>query len=231
MSLPLAQGSRHEETFPTLTAPEIERLRRYGASHAYADGEKLVEIGKAGPGRVRRPVGRRRAHRARRSRPCGADRRAGSRAIPRRSRRPVGRRRAGRRDGRGRGRGAAHTARQIALPPDRRRRSGRADHARDHPPARGPHPIGRGRRRPDRTPERRGRRPPRSVSRQKWPSPALARSGDRSAGKGGHRPLCGHRRRPAACRLPGRDGARQSVRSRARPPDRIDRPLAGELRL
>ena len=52
MALPVypAQGSRHEETFPTLTAREMERLRRYGTPHKYADGEKLFETGKAVPG-------------------------------------------------------------------------------------------------------------------------------------------------------------------------------------
>ena len=50
MTLPVAKGSRYEETFPTLTAPEMERLRRYGALHKYVDGERLFETGKAIPG-------------------------------------------------------------------------------------------------------------------------------------------------------------------------------------
>jgi thioredoxin reductase (NADPH) len=50
MTLPVVNGPRHEETFPTLTAPETERLRRYGTLHKYADGERLVETGKAIPG-------------------------------------------------------------------------------------------------------------------------------------------------------------------------------------
>ena len=45
-----APGSRHEETFPTLTAREMERLRRYGTLHKYTDGEKLFASGKAVPG-------------------------------------------------------------------------------------------------------------------------------------------------------------------------------------
>ncbi len=45
-----AHGSRHEETFPTLAAREMERLRRHGTPHKYADGEKLFETGKAVPG-------------------------------------------------------------------------------------------------------------------------------------------------------------------------------------
>ena len=43
-------GPRHEETFPTLTGAEIERMRRFGAVRRYADGEKLLETGKPGPG-------------------------------------------------------------------------------------------------------------------------------------------------------------------------------------
>ena len=45
-----AQGPRYQETFPTLTDQEIDRLRRYGSSRKYSDGEKLFEAGKAGPG-------------------------------------------------------------------------------------------------------------------------------------------------------------------------------------
>ena len=33
-----------------MTAPETERLRRYGTLHKYADGERLFETGKAIPG-------------------------------------------------------------------------------------------------------------------------------------------------------------------------------------
>ena len=38
------------ETFPTLTAREMERLRRYGTPHKFADGEKLFQTGKRVPG-------------------------------------------------------------------------------------------------------------------------------------------------------------------------------------
>src|SRR5271170_2325587 len=41
---------RHGETFPILTAKEIDRLRRFGTLHRYADGEKLIETGKPNPG-------------------------------------------------------------------------------------------------------------------------------------------------------------------------------------
>ncbi len=44
------QLPRHQETFPTLTAQEIDRLRRYGTPRKYSDGEKLVEAGKISPG-------------------------------------------------------------------------------------------------------------------------------------------------------------------------------------
>ena len=41
---------RHEQTFPTLTPHEIERMRRFGELRSYRDGEALFETGKVGPG-------------------------------------------------------------------------------------------------------------------------------------------------------------------------------------
>jgi thioredoxin reductase (NADPH) len=41
---------RHEQTFPALTPPEIERMRRFGELRAYKHGEALFETGKPGPG-------------------------------------------------------------------------------------------------------------------------------------------------------------------------------------
>src|SRR5829696_614816 len=41
---------RHEQTFPTLTPHEIERMRRFGETRAYKSGEALFETGKVGPG-------------------------------------------------------------------------------------------------------------------------------------------------------------------------------------
>ena len=41
---------RHEQTFPTLTASEIERMRRFGELRSYRHGEALFETGKPGPG-------------------------------------------------------------------------------------------------------------------------------------------------------------------------------------
>jgi thioredoxin reductase (NADPH) len=41
---------RHEQTFPTLTHSEIERMRRFGELRSYKDGEALFETGKVGPG-------------------------------------------------------------------------------------------------------------------------------------------------------------------------------------
>src|SRR6187455_2804902 len=41
---------RHEQTFPSLTEPEIERMRRFGEPRSYKDGEALFETGKVGPG-------------------------------------------------------------------------------------------------------------------------------------------------------------------------------------
>jgi thioredoxin reductase (NADPH) len=49
-ALPLAMSSRHEERFPTLTAAEIARMRRFGEVRHYKDGEMLFETGKPGPG-------------------------------------------------------------------------------------------------------------------------------------------------------------------------------------
>src|SRR5579871_5632586 len=45
-----AHGPRYEETFPTLSAPEIERLRRYGSVRGFARGEKLFSTGQIGSG-------------------------------------------------------------------------------------------------------------------------------------------------------------------------------------
>jgi len=44
------RGPRYQETFPALTAQEIDRLRRYGSLRKYSDGEKLFEAGKVSPG-------------------------------------------------------------------------------------------------------------------------------------------------------------------------------------
>ena len=49
-SIGSALHPRHEQTFPTLTPKEIERMRAFGDIRKYADGEKLFETGKPGPG-------------------------------------------------------------------------------------------------------------------------------------------------------------------------------------
>src|SRR5437879_5232093 len=41
---------RHEQTFPTLTPHEIERMRRFGEPRSFKHGEALFETGKPGPG-------------------------------------------------------------------------------------------------------------------------------------------------------------------------------------
>src|SRR5580700_6305807 len=41
---------RYEQTFPTLTAQEIARMRRFGEERSYRNGEVLFETGKVGPG-------------------------------------------------------------------------------------------------------------------------------------------------------------------------------------
>ena len=47
---PAVAFPRHEQTFPTLTSQEIERMRRFGEVRRFADGEALFETGKPGPG-------------------------------------------------------------------------------------------------------------------------------------------------------------------------------------
>src|ERR1700746_1218739 len=41
---------RYEQTFPTLTPAEIDRMRRFGELKSYKHGERLFEAGKPGPG-------------------------------------------------------------------------------------------------------------------------------------------------------------------------------------
>src|SRR5580765_3435497 len=42
--------ARYEQTFPTLTPHEIDRMRRFGEQRHYKHGETLFETGKVGPG-------------------------------------------------------------------------------------------------------------------------------------------------------------------------------------
>src|SRR6478735_3165374 len=46
----MSRFTRPEQTFPTLTSAEIERMRHFGEPRNYADGELLFETGKPGPG-------------------------------------------------------------------------------------------------------------------------------------------------------------------------------------
>ena len=41
---------RYDQTFPSLTSAEIERMRRFGEIARYRDGDMLFETGKPGPG-------------------------------------------------------------------------------------------------------------------------------------------------------------------------------------
>jgi thioredoxin reductase (NADPH) len=43
-------SARYEQTFPTLTPQEIERLRRFGETRRFKNAEKMVEAGKPSPG-------------------------------------------------------------------------------------------------------------------------------------------------------------------------------------
>ena len=46
----MSRFTRPEQTFPTLTPAEIERIRHFGEVRSYEDGEFLFETGKPGPG-------------------------------------------------------------------------------------------------------------------------------------------------------------------------------------
>src|SRR6266702_1060537 len=46
----MSRFSRPEQTFPTLTPAEIERMRHFGELRSYSHGELLFETGKPGPG-------------------------------------------------------------------------------------------------------------------------------------------------------------------------------------
>jgi thioredoxin reductase (NADPH) len=46
----MSRFMRPEQTFPTLTPAEVERMRHFGEVRSYADGELLFETGKPGPG-------------------------------------------------------------------------------------------------------------------------------------------------------------------------------------
>ena len=45
-------NARFAQMFPSLTAAEIERVRRFGAQRTFRDREFLVETGKVGPGLI-----------------------------------------------------------------------------------------------------------------------------------------------------------------------------------
>lgn len=45
-------GTRFEQAFPELTAPEIDRLRRFGTPQRYACGDYLFRTGEPGPGMI-----------------------------------------------------------------------------------------------------------------------------------------------------------------------------------
>ncbi|RYH67870.1 MAG: cyclic nucleotide-binding domain-containing protein [Alcaligenaceae bacterium] len=44
------RSPRHDQTFPTLSHPEMDRMRRFGEARHYKDGEVLFETGKPAPG-------------------------------------------------------------------------------------------------------------------------------------------------------------------------------------
>ncbi len=88
---PGGQGAipRFEQTFPTLTAAEVERLRRFGQIRRFADGEALLTAGEPSPGMfviVSGPGGLGAAGRAGATDAAG---RGGARPVPRRGGDPV----------------------------------------------------------------------------------------------------------------------------------------------
>jgi len=46
----IGEASRHAQTFPSLTAREIDRIRRFGTVHHVADGERMFATGEPSPG-------------------------------------------------------------------------------------------------------------------------------------------------------------------------------------
>ena len=124
---------RHEQTFPTLTAQEIARMRRFGEDRNYHARRSAVRNRQARARHVRRAVRPCRDHPARRPRPCHAGHRSGTGAVSRRDRPAFRPRRAGRRPCRRRCRDAADSAGPAARAAGRGSRSRRAHHARADP--------------------------------------------------------------------------------------------------
>ena len=131
---------RFEDTFPTLTAAEIERLRRFGERAALRRRRGAVRGRRAGAGDVRGAARARSRHAARRARAAAAAGRAGAGAVPRRGRAALGPAGAGRRPRRGRGRGDPDAAGGPAGAARRRGGARRADHPGADPAAGGADP-------------------------------------------------------------------------------------------
>ena len=102
---------RYDETFPRLTAEEIERLRRFGARAALSRRRGAVPRRRAGAGHVHRAERAGGDQPARRLRPAAAAGRAGAGTVPRRGRAAL---RAGRRWSTAHAEGAVET---ILIPP------------------------------------------------------------------------------------------------------------------
>jgi thioredoxin reductase (NADPH) len=83
---PAAVFPRHEQTFPTLTLPEIARMRRFGETRTYRHGERRFETGKPGPGMFVVLSGDVAISQARRARPRHAGHRSGPGQFSRRDR-------------------------------------------------------------------------------------------------------------------------------------------------
>src|ERR1700722_6807508 len=236
-----ARGPRYQETFPALTAREIDRLRRYGSVRKYSDGEKLFEAGKISPGMfvVLKGV-------------VALTQRDGLGHLAPIVEQGEGQfladvgqlsTRATLVDGTAEG-----DVETLLIPTEGLRALlvAEADLGerimralilrRGGPPpggAGGAGVVGSARARgcADRLCRRRGRDPTRGLSDQKRLSAPFARSGPRPRGHRGDRPLHGCRRRIASRDLSRRLGAWQSIGSGCVTPDRLDGAVAIEFRL
>ena len=183
--MPAAGGAadRYKQTYPELTAREIDRLRRFGAIKHYAEGDRLFETGKITCGMfvvLKGHVAFRSATASAMSRRWWSRGRANS--SPRSASCPA---QAALVDGYAEDdvEVLADPAGEPAPPADRRSRARRAHHARADPAPRQPDPERQRRRRADRRADSPRPDPPARLPRPQRLSPPPARSGERSGGR------------------------------------------------
>ena len=202
---------RHEQTFPTLAYPEIERMRRFGELRAYKDGEALFETGKVGPGMFVVLSGH-----------VAITQRDGLGHVTPvidqgpgqflgRDRPALRPRRAGRRPCRGRRRNAADPAGPVARASGCGSRTRRAHHARADPAPGQPDPGRRRRPGADRPAFARRHGAAAEFPGAQRPAAPRTRSRNRQGRRRSGRALLALARRSAAGGVPRRHGAAQSV--------------------